>query len=53
MNKTKMILCVTGGVILVAVLAMVVAYVAAPEFWISAEGELNSWYYPLLVTAPL
>ena len=39
--------------IIVAVLAMVVAYVAAPEFWISAEGELNSWYYPMLIAVPV
>ena len=39
--------------IIVAVLVMVIAYIAAPEFWISAEGELNSWYYPMLIAVPV
>ena len=32
---------------------MVVAYLIAPSFWVSASGELNGLYYPMLLAAPL
>ena len=32
---------------------LVISYIIAPRFWVNDAGELNSWYYPLLVTAPL
>lgn len=38
---------------LLAVAVMIAAYVAAPEFWISPEGELNALYYPLMVSGPI
>ena len=38
----------------VSILAMVVAYVIAPEFWISKTGELNeAYYYPMQITVPV
>lgn len=36
-----------------AILLMVVAYVIAPEFWISKDGELNSLYYLMLIIPPV
>lgn len=38
---------------ILSVLAMVVAYVIAPEFWISKTGELNSLYYMMLILMPV
>ena len=38
---------------IVSVLVMVVAYVIAPEFWISKDGELNSLYYLMLILMPV
>ena len=32
--------------------AVAVSYAAAPTFWISESGELNSWYYPVLIAVP-
>ena len=37
---------------LLFVLAIVAAYAAAPEFWVSRDGELSVWYYPMLIGAP-
>lgn len=33
--------------------AMIAAYLIAPHFWVSAEGELNDLYYPMMLAAPL
>ncbi len=33
--------------------AMVVAYLAAPGFWVNASCELNALYYPMMLAAPL
>ena len=38
---------------LVMTVAMVTAYIAAPEFWISPSGELNLAYHPMMLAAPL
>lgn len=32
---------------------LVIAFIIAPRFWVNDAGELNPWYYPLLLTAPL
>ena len=37
----------------VSVTVMIIAYLVAPTFWISESGELNSWYYPLMIAAPI
>lgn len=37
----------------VAVVVMVVAFAAAPRFWVNDAEELNIWYYPLMLAAPL
>lgn len=37
----------------ISTVAMVTAYMIVPNFWISEQGELNSWYYPMLLAAPL
>ena len=29
--------------------AMLIAYLANPRFWISDSGELNIWYYPMMI----
>ena len=49
-DKTKRLLLLLPMVISIAV--MVIAYIAAPNFWISKTGELNSLYYPMLIAAP-
>ena len=38
---------------IVSILVMMVAYVIAPEFWISKDGELNSLYYLMLIFMPV
>lgn len=37
---------------IVFTLAMVVAYTAAPYFWVNADCKLSVWYYPMLIGAP-
>lgn len=37
----------------VSIAVMVIAYIAAPTFWISESGELNDWYYPLFIFTPV
>ena len=37
----------------VSIAVMVIAYVAAPTFWISESCELNEWYYPLFIITPV
>ena len=37
----------------VSVTVMIIAYLAAPTFWISESGKLNDWYYPMMVAAPI
>ena len=39
--------------ILIAAAVMIGAYIAAPRFWVSDTGELNSWYYPMMLAAPV
>ena len=39
--------------IFVSVIVMIIAYLAAPTFWISESGKLNDWYYPMMVAAPI
>ena len=36
----------------VSTLFIVIAYAAAPLFWIRENGELSDWYYPMLIAAP-
>jgi len=38
---------------LISTAVIVVAFIAAPRFWVNDAGELNFWYYPLMITAPL
>ena len=38
---------------LVMCLAMLGAYLIAPRYWVNEAGELNTLYYPLMLTAPL
>lgn len=37
----------------VSLLFIVIAYIVSPFFWISESGELNAWYHPLQIAAPL
>jgi len=37
----------------ISVLAVLISYAAAPYFWISESGELNSLYYPALIATPV
>lgn len=46
----KKLVCLLPMVI--SVLVIVIAYAAAPYFWISEKGKLNDLYYPLQVSAP-
>ena len=50
-SRRRRIQCRTPMIL--SVLAMVVAYVIAPEFWISKTGELNSLYYMMLILMPV
>lgn len=36
----------------ISILVMVIAYIAAPAFWISESVELNDLYYVLMIAAP-
>ena len=38
---------------LTSISVIVIAYIAAPTFWISESGNLNDWYYPLMIAAPV
>ena len=37
----------------VMAVSMLIAYLIAPYYWVSAAGELNALYYPLMLAAPL
>lgn len=50
-NRKKRLLCLLP--LAVTTLVMVIAYAAAPDFWISDTGELNRWYYPMMIAAPV
>lgn len=49
-DSKKRLLCLLPMV--ASILLIVIAYAAAPRFWISENGELNDWYYPLMIAAP-
>ena len=34
-------------------LSIIIAYIAAPYFWISEDNELSIWYYPMMIAAPI
>lgn len=36
----------------ISIVAMGIAYIAAPTYWISESGELNGLYYPMMIAAP-
>lgn len=38
---------------IVSITAIVIAYIAAPTFWISEDGVLNDWYYVMMIAAPV
>ena len=48
--KEKRILCFLP--MIVSTLVMVIAYIAAPNFWIGEDCELNAWYYPMMISVP-
>ncbi len=51
-SQRKRHLCMAP--MLAAILLMVVAYVIAPEFWISRDGDLNeAYYFPMLIIPPV
>lgn len=50
-SRIKRCLCLLP--IVLSILAMVIAYAAAPDFWISETGELSFWYYPMFISAPV
>lgn len=50
-SRRNRLLCLLP--MLVSIAAMVIAYIAAPHFWISESGELNPWYYPMMIAAPV
>jgi len=37
----------------IAIIVMIAAFAAAPRFWVNDAGELNFWYYPLMLVVPL
>lgn len=49
-DRRRRRLCLLPMVVSIA--AMLVAYIAKPTFWINESGELNDWYYPMLIAAP-
>ncbi|MBO7662861.1 MAG: GGDEF domain-containing protein [Clostridia bacterium] len=38
---------------LASILAIIIAYVISPGFWVDERGELSFWYYPMMVAAPI
>ena len=36
-----------------SLLAMIIAYAAAPESWVGPNGELSDRYYPMMIAAPV
>lgn len=51
--KSKKIKLLFATPIIISSLAIVIAYIINPTFWISETGELNSLYYPLQITVPV
>lgn len=49
-HRRKRLLLMLPMVIML--LAMLIAYAAAPSFWIGEDGEMNPLYYPMLIAAP-
>ena len=49
-SRTKRLLCHLP--MFVSILAMLIAYVSNPLFWIGETGELNGLYYPMMIAAP-
>ena len=37
----------------IAIVSMIIAFAVDPKFWVNDAGELNLWYYPLMLIAPL
>ena len=37
----------------VSVLILMTAYAMSPYFWVSEDGELTAWYYPMFIAAPV
>jgi len=50
-SRQKRLYCLLPMVI--SCLAIVIAYLADPEFWVSPSGELAPLYYPMLIAAPV
>ena len=50
-NGRFRILCLLP--MIVFTLAMIVAYAAAPLFWVNENADLNIWYYPMMIAAPV
>ncbi len=50
-SRKKRLLCLLP--LVVTTLAMIIAYAAAPQFWISDTGELNKLYYAMMIAAPV
>lgn len=48
--KQRRLLCLP---MMISITVIVVAFIAAPRFWVNDAGELNTWYYPLMLAAPL
>ena len=49
-DRKKRVLCMLP--MIVSIVTMLIAYAANPRFWIAENGELNAWYYPMLIFAP-
>ena len=48
--KQRRLLCLP---MMISITVIVVAFIAAPRVWVNDAGELNTWYYPLMLAAPL
>ena len=49
-SRKRQLLCLLPTA--ASVLIMVIAYCAAPTFWINEKSELNVWYYPMMISIP-
>lgn len=38
---------------LLSILAIVASYAVSPYFWVSEGNDLNIWYYPMMIAAPV
>ncbi len=49
LTQKRRTMCLCALPMIIAILVMVVAYVADPLFWINEKQELNALYYPMMI----